>query len=252
MISTPSPHPDPWAPYREAGSRPGRRRALRRWAVALSLGLLAACTYQGGIDNPITIKATWFSYLAGDDIRAACTAGALTQYRLIYNGNYEEQLRSYEVATAGSGRASYKVRVQTGQGLDLTRLSFSDPLAPARWDTRQEWLNGQEMAELEAALAASGAFDPAPQGLRLASEEFYWIMSACRNGVFVFNAWRYPSQRFAALRFPGVLLRHDQTQIALNPPRKVPASERSRRITPGDGISLHFDLQVDPDGFVGR
>ena len=77
-------------------------------------------------------------------------------------------------------------------------------------------------------------------------------MSACRNGVFVFNAWRYPSQRFAALRFPGVLLRHDQTQIALNPPRKVPASERSRRITPGDGISLHFDLQVDPDGFVGR
>ena len=252
MISTPSPHTDPLVPCREAGSRPGRCRTLRRWAVALGLGLLAACTYQGGIDNPITIKATWFSYLAGDDIRAACTAGSPTQYRLFYNGNYEEQLRSYEVAATGPGRASYKVRVQTGQGLDLTRLSFSDPLVPARWNTRQGWLNGQEIAKLEAALAASGAFDPAPQGLRLASEEFYWIMSACRNGVFVFNAWRYPSQRFAALRFPDVLLRHDQTQIALNPPRKVPSIERIRRITPGQGTPLHFDVQVGPDGFVRR
>src|SRR3546814_5070289 len=72
------------------------RTLLRAAAVLLPCLLLAACLYRGNIDDPMTIKATWLSYLNGDDMRAACVEGAPLQYRLIYNADYDEQLRSYE------------------------------------------------------------------------------------------------------------------------------------------------------------
>ena len=63
---------------------------LRR-LVEISSGLLWAiwlsgCTYQGHIEEPVTIKATWYSYLAGDDIRQTCVPNGLPRYRLVYNG----------------------------------------------------------------------------------------------------------------------------------------------------------------------
>ena len=50
-------------------------RQVRRHGAAgpivLLLSLLpAACAYRGAIDEPLTQKLTWFSYLAGSDIRA--------------------------------------------------------------------------------------------------------------------------------------------------------------------------------------
>src|SRR3546814_16826533 len=79
------------------------RSLLRAAAVLRPCLLLAACLYRGNSDDPMTIKATWLSYLNGDDMRAACVEGAPLQYRLIYNADYDEQLRSYEVTgTPGS------------------------------------------------------------------------------------------------------------------------------------------------------
>src|SRR3546814_17861315 len=95
--------------------------------------LLAACLYRGNIDDPMTIKATWLSYLNGDDMRAACVEGAPLQYRLIYNADYDEQLRSYEVTgTPGSagdaGGGRLVVRVLGRRGIAGKGLTFSDPL----------------------------------------------------------------------------------------------------------------------------
>ena len=227
------------------------RRPLHLVLWLASLLALGACAYRGDIDQPVTIKATWFSYLNGDDIRAACQGGAPDRYRLIYNGNYEEQLRSYEVTSLGGGGAGYKARVARGAGLDLTRFSLSDLQSMARWTTSQARLDPGQLAGLDGALAASSAFGTAPQGLRLASEQFYWVMSACRGGVFYFNAWLYPSQRFDQLVFADVLLRYDGTGIAVNPPRKVPRGERIRRAVPGEGMPLHFDVQVGERGLEG-
>jgi len=53
-----------------------QRRAARLLAVVLAGGVLAGCAYRGDIDNPAPIKATWFSYLNGEDLRAACVEGA--------------------------------------------------------------------------------------------------------------------------------------------------------------------------------
>ena len=149
---------------------PRSRRRPALGLALLALGALAGCAYQGAIDQPVTIKATWFSYLNGDDIRAACTDGAPSWYRLVYNGNYEEQLRSYEVVADGTGGAYYTVRVQTGSGLDLTKFSFGDLQAVAGWTTVRTRLIPADLAALERALEASDAFGPAPVGLVRARE----------------------------------------------------------------------------------
>lgn len=251
--------PEPKRCTRLRASRPWRgteqsstRNLVRGLGLALGLGLLAACAYQGAIDQPVTQKLTWFSYLNGDDIRASCRAGAPSWYRLVYNGSYDQQLRSYEVIADGAGGAYYKARVQGPGGIDLTRLSLRDLQAPARWTTAQDWLDRAGISALEAALERSGAFRPAPRGLRLASEEFYWIAAICRGGVFFFNAWRYPSDRFAALSFPEVLLRHDGTGVKVNPPREVTAARFNRRTVRGEGGPIHFDLEAGDNGIKGH
>jgi hypothetical protein len=235
--------------------RPARRRG-RLWGVLRGLGLAAlagagACTYRGAIDEPVTLKVTWFSYLNGDDIRSSCVAGLPPRYRIVYNGDYDQQLRSYEVTGDGAGGAYLTTRVLTGGGIDLTKLSISDIQAPGRWTKAQTHLSPAEFGALDAALARSGAFAAAPDGLRLASEEFYWIFVGCRNGKVHFNAWRYPSDRYAALAFPAVLMRHDATGIALNPARDVgPAG----RLIPGyqrKKPTPRFDLQIGANGLRG-
>lgn len=228
-------------------------RKIRPWLAAVaSLTVLAACAYEGAIDEPVTLKFTWFSYLNGDDIRASCAPGTPSRYRFVYNGNYNEQLRSYEITGRGVDGAYYEARVQTGAGLDINRFSLTDPQSMARWKTAQASLEKSERAALDRALELSGAFGRAPAGLRLASEQFYWVASLCRDGQFYFNAWLYPSASYDGLRFPQVLLRNDGTGIAVNPPREVPAIERVRRIVPGDSQGPHFDIDVGEAGLRGH
>ncbi len=231
-------------------------RPFHAIAVALLLGL-AACTYRGDIDNPATIKATWFSYLNGDDIREGCVEGAAPRYRLVYNADYNEQLRSYEVSGDGAGGGSLTVRVQGRSGLNTSRLSLSDPLAWARWASNEAALDAGALGELDTALAKSGAFGEAPTGLRLFSKETYWISSLCKDGVFYFNAWRFPSDRFDAITFDALLFEKDSTEIAVRPPRAVTPGERSDARMPrnrqsGDETGSFFNLQVGENGLAGH
>lgn len=222
------------------------RRPAAAGLSALFLLVLAGCTYRGAIDQPVTIKFTWFSYLNGDDIRAVCTAGAPDSFRLVYNGSYNEQLRAYEV----TGGGNYTARVMRGGGLRLSQFSLRNPQAVAGWTVSRTQLAPDRMAALTAALADSGAFAPAPKGLRMASEQFYWISAACRGGQFYFNAWLYPSERFAQLTFPAVLLGYDQTGLAVNAPRDVPPIERGGSTTGRSERDLHFGLEVADNGLV--
>lgn len=227
-------------------------KAFATLGLTLGLAVLAGCAYRGGIDQPITLKATWFSYLNGDDIRAACAPGAEPWYRLVYNGAYDEQLRAYEVVGDGAGGAHLIARVQEGRGLDLTKLSLGDPQAMGRWTKARDRLDPAGLGALEAALEASGAFEAAPAGLWLASEQFYWIVALCRDGRFHFNAWLYPSEGYARLRFPGELLLYDGTGIAVNPPRKVVGIVRNRREPKWSGSPTNFDLTIGENGLAGH
>ncbi len=217
--------------------------------MALAGGLLlAACTYRGGVDEPVTLRATWFSYLDGSDLRAACGPGAVDRYRLVYNGRYQEQLRSYEVTADGAGGAIVVARA-IGPA-NLTTLRLDDLQAPWRWTRAEARFAPAEMAAFESALGQSGLFDAPPDGLRLNSWEFYWVASGCRNGAFAFSAWVHPSARWDALAFPDLLFARDGTAVAVNPPRPLPASERFG--PPGGreerGAETRFTLQVRGKG----
>ncbi|GAB4376711.1 MAG: hypothetical protein Kow00114_40550 [Kiloniellaceae bacterium] len=230
--------------------------AARLLAVAAAAAL-AGCTYRGDIDNPATIKATWFSYLNGDDLRAACVEGAPLSYRLIYNADYDRQIRSYEVVGDGSGGAQLTVRVAGESGLDVTKLRFDDPLAFARWTRSDAPLGASVVERLDAALEASGAFAPAPRGLQLFSKETYWISNLCRDGVFSFNAWRYPSDRFDAIRFDDLLFALDETGVAVRQPVAVRVGTSAklnapRRMESDDTRGNFFTVKVGDNGLVGH
>ncbi|HEX9791021.1 MAG TPA: hypothetical protein VGA60_10170 [Kiloniellales bacterium] len=236
------------------GNRPfaalWRPRPVLAGLLAVGVALLAGCAYRGQIDQPVTLKFTWFSYVAGDDIRAACAPGGQDAYRLIYNGSYLDQVRSYESVGDGAGGGHLTARVMRGSGLDLNRFSFNDPQAVARWTESRTRLTADAMTALRTALADSGAFSSESAGLRMASEQFYWTSATCHDGQFHFNAWLYPSDRFDRLRFPAVLLGHDQTGLALNPPRQVVPLEAGRTRTRGGDPTVRFLLQVGDNGLV--
>ncbi len=233
--------------------RPARQPgwlAQPRSLPVLCLLLLAACSYRGDIDSPLVRKVSWFSYLDGGDIRETCAAGAADHYRLVYNGRYDEQLRSYEVTTDGTGGAWLVARAM--DAANLVDLTFDDLLAPWRWRRSEQYLSPAELGEFEARLAASGMFGPPPVGLRLFSGDFYWIGSACRAGVFRFNAWLYPGDRFARIRFADFLFERDATGIPVNPPREILAGERvGPRGRQKDRTETRFWLQVREDGLGG-
>lgn len=58
---------------------------------------LTACNYTGRPDNAVERRYTWFSYLAGDDLRESCRSHAPPRYRFVYNAIYSEQVRTYEI-----------------------------------------------------------------------------------------------------------------------------------------------------------
>src|SRR5690348_16022930 len=100
----------------------GSGTVLRTISAVIALswtGLMAGCAYHGGsvtdIDNPVVQKTAWFSFLDGHDIREACAAlgpKAPARYRLIYNGQYEEQLRVYEIEATPAGGGSLHARAK--------------------------------------------------------------------------------------------------------------------------------------------
>lgn len=238
------------------------RRALCPAAGMLTVvlpALLAACSYQGDIDNPATIKATWFSYLNGDDIRAACSEGGGRRYRLVYNADYNEQLRSYEIVGDGDGDggATLIARVQGASGLRVSRLRLADPLGWVRWTKSVAALSLDQAAGLDAALEASGAFAPAPSGLQLFSKETYWISSLCRDGKFFFNAWRFPSDRYRAVTFDDVLFSLDDTGVAVRAPVAVPPGASAKANVPRirqaeDETGSFFNVKVGENGLTSR
>ena len=84
-----------------------------------------------------------------------------------------------------------------------------DLLAPFAGIKRSIGLSSRDIDALDAALAESGFFQPAPSGLYLRSEDFFWVGVACIGGRLTFNAWKYPSSRFDNLTFPRLLFAWD-------------------------------------------
>jgi hypothetical protein len=234
------------------------RPTLGSLILFLTAAMLAACTYSGGIDNPLVRRFTWFSYVAADDLRKSCAPGAPRQYRLVYNANWDEQVRAYDLRQSftGDGSGTLFTQVFGGYGLNVSSLSLSDPLANARGDSGRVVVPPDTFQAIVRALDESGFPEPAPKGLRLESWDFYWVVAACIDGRFHFNAWRYPSPRFDSIKFDRWLFAVDGTGVPPNPVRKVDRAEQfynsepTRQRTYG-GTSYTFELIVGDNGLAG-
>jgi len=83
-------------------------RAQRSAAVLGMVTLLASCMYRTGFNEyPGARSATWFSYASAQDIRTRCAPGGRDVYRVIYNGNWQEQVRTYDFGPSATGAGGF-------------------------------------------------------------------------------------------------------------------------------------------------
>jgi hypothetical protein len=230
------------------------RPAGRIWGrgLALALGVaLGACAYHGNFDDPIQRRFQWFSFIGGEDIQDACHPGSVDRYRFVYNGRYSEQLRDYELVGDGAGGA-YLTSRATGGYANLATVSLNDPLGPWRWQESRTQLNSAQFKLFIQALAADGFLQPPKTaGRRFSSNNFYWLVSGCHDGQFHFGAWIWPSDDFAALKFPALLLARDQTGMAFNQPYDAPGGETMGQPGVSLGANAPFNITIHDDG-LGR
>ncbi|WP_020592707.1 hypothetical protein [Kiloniella laminariae] len=211
----------------------------------------AGCSYQGNIDKPHTQKATWFSYVGGEDIRQRCQPG-MTEYRFVYNAVYDEQIRTYEVTGVPGDTAELISRAQEGSGVRVNHISLSDPLAQFGWKKSQRSLSREELAELEQMLQQSGAGELQTEGDRLRSDDFYWTSALCHDGNFVFNGWKLKDKSFDHLAFVPYLLNQDQTGVAVNPIRDMGTALQARMGQSKAEKHKHFELRVGNNGLTNN
>ncbi|NUB08517.1 hypothetical protein FW320_20335 [Azospirillum sp. Vi22] len=238
-----------------AAVRDGRRGRIAKVAGLAAAGLLAGCASVGPTDNPVARKLTWVSYLNGDDLRAACTKGESDRYRLVFNADYQKHVRTYDiVGDRGTGGAMVEARVL--EATDLARIDLDDPAAVGRGPVVKAQLSPRQFALFVLRLYESGAFEPAPSGVRLPSNGVYWLINGCRRGSWFFNAYPYPSDRFADIRFDGPLKELDGSVQGTGVPYPVlPRPQDAPRTLPTggqvDSAGVVFEVQVGRDGLVG-
>ncbi|MFI4998985.1 MAG: hypothetical protein ACHQK9_03815 [Reyranellales bacterium] len=231
-------------------------------AAAFGLTLAVASTASAqrpdrSVEQPIVRSANWFSYVAADDIRAACKPGGRNRIRLIYNALWEEQVRTYEIFLQPDGTAGMTVGVLADQG-NLTQLLLSggsDVTTPWRTRKGERLLDAAETRELLGLLETSAAFGPPRDGLRLPDNDFWWTVASCRDGTWGFQAYHYPSDGFANVKFAEKLFAWDNVKVPINRPRKLEPAELRRdplALKPSRDRADRWMLVVGKDGLRPR
>ena len=216
---------------------------MRRFAftAVAALGLAACTTFDGLADNPVERSLTWFSFVAGDDIRAACTTGSPDQYRFVYNAVYERQIRAYELRLGADG-ADQTSRARNKAG-NVANFQIRNPLGPWQLRRSDAQLTSAEAAVIVDGLTRDVADAPASAGQRLRSNKFYWAVAACQSGVFRLYAFEQDRVTITSMAFREPLLAHDMTGIEFLEAKQI------------EGFSDNaFEIRINSagDGIVGR
>ena len=230
-------------------------------AIGLSLAIAASTASaqrpDRAVEQPVVRSVNWFGYVGGDDIRAACTPGGRNRIRLIYNALWEEQVRTYEIFLQPDGFAGMTVGVLADQGnvAQLLLSSPSDLTGPWRMKKGERLLDVAETRELMGLLEASAAFGPPRDGLRLPDNDFWWAVSSCRDGVWGFQAYHYPTDGFVNVKFADRLWAFDEVRVPISKPRKLEPAEFRRdfdRHSAQRGRGDRWMLVVGKDGLRPR
>ncbi|MCW2247364.1 hypothetical protein M2352_002955 [Azospirillum fermentarium] len=239
------------------------RRNGPRWLAAVRLGgvalvgLLAGCAASGPSTMPVERGLSWFSYLNGDDLRRSCGQDRADRFRLVFNADYNQHIRTYDI-TADPDKGGAVVVARVIQAADLRKVNPTDSagldlMGPWRGERAETRLTPRQFAQFVLRLSDSGAFEPLPGTVRLPSNAIYWLVNGCRSGAWFFNVYPYPMDRFADIRFDAPVKGMDGTGVPFPP---LPAPDDAPRMLPpagarGDSGGVFFELEVDRGGLVG-
>lgn len=177
--------------------------------VTLATSLLAGCAFTQGSDisNPVTRKASWFSYLNADDLRVACSAGdAEGRIRIIYNADYYKEVRSFEIQPkTGFDQFDMVSRVFGPAEVSQINVDVNAPLGVFGGQEATDTLDRDSYLRLTDALQADGFGYQDRDGLRLHSDDYYWIVIGCSSQNVTLAAWTSAKDDLRALGFPAVL-----------------------------------------------
>ena len=202
------------------------KKTFSRFALMLGLApAVLGCAAMGPTDNPLLRSLSRDRYVGGDDIARACMPGQPPRYRLVYNAIEDRQQRSYDITALAEGGAMLEAQVIGPPVLNDPQrgITVADPIRPWRGENALYRLNPAELQRVTSALQAAGFERPAPEGLHLRGDSFFWTASACRDGQFHFHAWGYPSPEFDRMAEPllDVMLAFDKTGVAPQRPYAV-------------------------------
>ena len=228
-------------------------------ALGLALGVATSAEAQRAdryVDPPIVRSFNWFAFVGGDDIRANCGKDGRNRMRLVYNAIYSEQVRTYELFLQPDGTTGLGIGVLADQGVvsNLLMNNGGDVLKPWSMKRGERILNPGETRDLMALFQESAAFGPPRDGQRLPDVDFWWTVASCRDGVWGFQAYHYPTDGFANVRFAQKLFSFDTVPVPVNPPRKlVPAELRRDPNAPVNHMNANqWTLTVGRDGLRPR
>lgn len=221
--------------------------------LAISSLVLVACSASG--DDPISRRLNYFNYISGEDIRAECGPQEDLRIRFVYNADYIEQVRTYELRARTFGKGGI-LKAEVYSPRLNKQIEARIPLWP--WTGKEATVGLEEDAigYLHGTLAASGFYAPPPVGTKLDSRSYYWVVTGCIQGTFVFNAWAYPSQRFKQIQFAQALEKFDHTGVPFREPKPKEAGELEAREEPAraqdsEASYMRFFVTVTDHGLVG-
>jgi len=216
-----------------------------RLVVVVLIGcVLAACQAHGPADNRADFRYQWLGYLQGDDLQATCRADGPDRVRLIYNADFNAEIRTFDLFIADNGSGVLDTRRWKSAGNLITlNGSLSQVLAPQKG---QVSLSPDQVFQLTGLLGESNFPGPVPAGEKLRSDSYFWAGLACIDGVFGIQVWSGEALR--DIRFAGLLEQWDpittplpHASVAPLPPfSTVVAANRRER----DSSKLFYEVEV--------
>ena len=222
--------------------------------AAIVIGVMVSgCEYSETASNPIARNLSWFDYVGGRGLKEACGPGASNRFRFVYNGNYEEQIRTYDVHAPPNDRGAVVSVWVRGNGNLGQGIKFPNLLSPWDGDRIDTHIDQRAFVDLRNALKIDGFDGDRPTGLQMRADDYYWVVTGCLGGRFYSNAWLYLSERFKALTFPEKLRAGDKTGIKLRDAATAKIYEDYPTRHRGGGRVSHYSfiIELDADGIVG-
>ncbi|WP_207461905.1 hypothetical protein [Azospirillum sp. SYSU D00513] len=173
---------------------------LGAWLAAAPALAGCASTVPEGTAAPQ--RLSWLGYLNGEDLRAVCTKGSAERYRLVFNADYNQNIRTFDV-TGDPDMSGARVEARVIQATDIARVHQTDPLAPEHARVEKARMTAQQFALFALRLYESGAFEPMPTNQQTSADGVYWLATGCRGGNWFFNVYPFPNDSFADVRAKG-------------------------------------------------